>query len=310
MENFILDTSEKKSYIRYLIEVAQKTTEFTSLYNDNDRIFAGQTYVYGSFYSVLILKQAHWQNISSHVKEIQQAMTNSILSWFKVIVYIEPGEFDLEELYKRSLSFYSINEHVRPYREVNDIQKSVEAIKDLKTMTKGFYPKDNFAMIRYTPIYCPDCDKDLFLPYELYALTADQYSEYEKYKQDDLRESYIHTLRQRVEMYLLKPTATIPLYDFDDSLFLQMRSYFRNRINPGTDTPYNDFAQPILTNDNDRKVPFICPHCMSQVAVADRQGEQLIIADGQEFEKEYSCVDFLRLSYQPEFIYTYLNKKI
>lgn len=309
MENYILDTSEKKSYLDFLIEVAQKTNEFTPFYNENDRFFAGQTYVDGFFYSVLILKQAHWQDISNRVKEIQRAMANCILSWFKVIVYIEPGEFDLQNLYLRSLSFCSINEYIRPYDEVSDIEKSVAAVKSQKAVQKGFYPKDNFAMVRYTPIHCPDCDTDLFLPYELYALTADQYGDYEKFKQGNQRESYINTLRQKVEFYLLDPAVTIPLYDFDDSLFLQMRSYFRNKIDPATDTVYNDFAQPILTHDNDREVPFICPHCMSRVAHVDRQEKRLHIADGQKFDKEYSCVDFLTLSYQPEFIYSYINKK-
>lgn len=69
-------------------------------------------------------------------------------------------------------------------------------------------------------------------------------------------------------------------------------------------------AQPLITNNFDKTIPFVCPHCISKIGSIDRIKKTITVQDEQQLLPHPSLFEAFEVDLDPHFIRSTLGNHI
>lgn len=306
MKNILIEQPEK---IKFILQTLKQCAELRirPFYNQDDKIFSGQFHVGSQDVSILVLNNNYRQQIYEHEEHIRHAVRNAISAGNFVFVLVDFSEKDLMLWYRKHISYYTVQEHVFLLTGQHTVKDCFTEFVSRKTPWKGMFLKDNIALQEYSQYICRDCGQTFALPVRLYLATSDKtgqfYTLQKELGPDDIRRILI--------AFKQEPSISIPIYEYDDCLFMGLRARFHNFLySYPSRFPYDRMAQPLVTADFSTSVPFICPHCLSTVATVNRVKKLIDGLDEGTSSPTKNMTELRRVNLEPNLIRKVLGPQI
>ncbi len=306
MKNILIEQTEKNKFILQTLKQCAEL-RIRPFYNQDDIIFSGQFHVGSQDVSILILNNKYHQEIYEHEEHIRHAVRNAISTGNFVFVLVDFSEKNWMLWYRKHISYYTVQEHVFLLTGQHTIKDCFNEFINRKTPWKGMFLKDNIALQEYSQHICRDCGQTFTLPMRLYLATSDKtghfYDLQEEPDTDDIQQILI--------AFKQDPSVSIPIYEYDDCLFMGLRARFHNFLySYPSRFPYDRMAQPLVTADFSTSVPFICPHCLSTVAIVNRVKKRIDGLDESTSSPAKKMTELRRISLEPNLIRNVLGSQI
>ena len=250
MKNFIIDHKDKIELIQHIVEEFTDTCKGLPIYTALDNVFAGQFSLNKRIISLLWLKEEKRTEIFANI-----------------IVLVDQSSKDLLTWYRKQISFFSSQEKTCVLSEQNTIITCVKRFLDREKPLWGMYLHANIILIEYDLYSCTDCGHPYYFPKWMYFSTS------ENYENNMLNKGSINheQLEQNIMMIKQRPSVKLSITEMDDKLITQYRAHLKDALNrEKVFNTYKSMAQPLITNNFDKTIPFVCPHCISKIGSIDR----------------------------------------
>lgn len=306
MKNKILEHTEKLSYIRQILKSC-RNKDILMFYTPDDEIFAGQFHIFNKFLSILLLTDKNRQLIYDNMPRIREAVYNSICAEGYVMIMADESANDLLDWYRKEISYYTVFERTFKLSDTLTCTDCIAMFENHKTPWKGMYLTDNIVLRQYNHNICPDCGKSFYFPQKLLLATSDKYDSLFQRSFLPLSDRFAQSVTQIKQ----NPSVVLPVHMFDDAMFMQLRADLRRGIEPDcVANPCNKIAQPIITDQFESSISFVCPHCMSNVGSIFRKRHTVSVINADPFQQKPDLIEACQINLSPEFIRTVLGPQI
>ena len=307
MKNFIIDHKDKIELIQHIVEEFTDTCKGLPIYTALDNVFAGQFSLNKRIISLLWLKEEKRTEIFANEEIIRNAVCKAIRSGNYIIVIVDQSSKDLLTWYRKQISFFSSQEKTCVLSEQNTIITCVKRFLDREKPLWGMYLHANIILIEYDLYSCTDCGHPYYFPKWMYFSTS------ENYENNMLNKGSINheQLEQNIMMIKQRPSVKLSITEMDDKLITQYRAHLKDALNrEKVFNTYKSMAQPLITNNFDKTIPFVCPHCISKIGSIDRIKKTITVQDEQQLLPHPSLFEAFEVDLDPHFIRSTLGHHI